>query len=265
MVIALGVHAASVALFLLLGVWVLLARPRAAENRVLGILLLLLAGSTTAYHRFQMATASSETLAFARFLTWYEIPFLLLVPLLLHVLFLGDEAPRSRRLLLGAAAVVTASMLVLHFVRPTWFHTIEPVQGVATRNDVVPQTFAIVQGVLLTLLNVGAVALAAVVARDRDRTLVKRRQAAFVGAGFSMLATHSALTSGLNRRARCTSGSTRTPTPSTLPPASSPPRTPPSAPRAAHPTRAGGRCSPTSPSPDGARPPRGPAEEPAPG
>lgn len=203
MVTALALHVVTVGLFLVLGAWVLVARPRAGENQALGLLLLLLAGSTAAYYRYQTAGSPAEGLAFVRFLTWYELPLLLLIPVLLDRLFLEDRRGRVTRLVLGGAAVLTGAMVLAHALRPAWFHVIDTGAGrVSSRHGVVPQDLAIVQGVLLAGLNAAAVAIAALVASDGERTGVQRRQAALVGLGFAFLAGHSGMLNGLTRLVR---------------------------------------------------------------
>jgi hypothetical protein len=189
-----------VGLFVLLGVWVLAARPQATENRALGILLMLTAGSTAAFYRLRQAATFEAALTFTEFVTWYEIPVALLIAVLVDELFLPEPRTRLRWGILGTLGAATVGALVLHGVSPASFHEIAPPGSTVPtgRGGIVPQWAATAKGVLIPLAQTLAVLLAGYAAADRDRSPIQRRQAAVVGIAFAFLVSHSAASAGVN-------------------------------------------------------------------
>lgn len=192
--ISIVLHYGTAALFVLLGVWVLSARPSGTVNRVLGLMLLLLAGSTVAFYRLQQATSPAEALTFQRFVNWYELPLVLLVTLLADALFVRRRRSRARRAVLAGVGVGTVVLLVLHGIAPELFHRIGAAGGLAAdvaRSRVVPLAPAVGYGLAFTVAKAAVVVLAARAAVEATRTGAQRRRAALVGLAFGALIAHS--------------------------------------------------------------------------
>lgn len=186
----LGVFLAVVALCGVLGIWVLAARPRSTANRALGLLLLLVAGSTVAFYRYRNAGTPGEALRFIRWVTWYELLIPLLTLILVDELFF--EAPRSRvrKAVLGGVGAATALALVGHGLSPAWFHTaLEPLSE-GNRLGVSRHAGAEALGVATIGAQLVAVLAGGYVAGDDDRPLIERRQAALVALAFAFLLAH---------------------------------------------------------------------------
>lgn len=190
----------SAGLYVLLGVWVLAARPRERVNRSLGLLLLFLAGSVIAFYRYRTASVSNEGLLFAHALSWYELPLILLVGLLADEMFLDRVRPRWRRGLLGLIGGVTVLAALVHLVEPSTFHRLatdtDPGRTIG-RAGVHVGILAALQGATLDLAWLVMVGLAAWAAGDNDRSTLERRHAALVGLAFSMQVVHGGVTAGL--------------------------------------------------------------------
>ena len=100
------VVAATALLLVLVGVVVLVARPRAALNRVMGTLLVLRGGADLMYHLMRTSPTAADALVHQAVANWYEAPLPLLTVLLLDHLHPDGRARPWRRATLAAGVLL---------------------------------------------------------------------------------------------------------------------------------------------------------------
>jgi MFS family permease len=183
-----------------LGAWVLGVRPHDRVNRVLAAYFLLLAGGALAFVALRNAPTSAQALFTTRVYTWYSIPLVLAVPLVLDAVF--GPRPRTRAWSLGLAVAGggTFALLVLQAVAPTLFQASTrfsngPMGAVVY--VALAEPLAVAYGGLVVLLQALGIALAARAASDKTRASLPRRQAAMVGLASGLLAVHGGFAYGL--------------------------------------------------------------------
>lgn len=171
-------------LLVLLAVWILWANPESRENQALGLLLLLLAGSTVALGRMHAASTPEARRTFLHVIFWYEVPGILVFALFLDRFFFGGDRSRPRALALGAAGALVAGLLAVLALRPSWY--------TAADGSTSPLGFPVgnVYGATYYLLW-GVTVLLAARAVGRAETALARKQAALVGVAFALLAGHT--------------------------------------------------------------------------
>ncbi len=190
-------YLATASLLAFLAAWGLGVRPGHVENRLLAAVLLLLAGSTAAFHAFRAAATPSDVARSMRVLLWYEIPALFLIVVFLDGAFLARPRSRGRVLGLAAAGIATAGLLAALVARPDFYtHDVSlsaqyALTGTGGQFSHVPGPLGVAHGVLYELVEAAAVVLCAVAAARADRGPLGRRQAAAIGIAFAMLIGHS--------------------------------------------------------------------------
>lgn len=175
-----------VGVFLVGGLWVLAARPRALLNRAMGAFLLLYAGSTAAYQRW-IGTPSIDGIE--RFhaleaLVWFELPFPFLTALVLISLFAPEQRSRKQRMGVVAMVACIAGLLGLYLIFPHALFHDPPAPGAPFVGERSRGPVTLLHGFLWLVVQATVVFVAARAARSTKRPALQRRQAALVGLAY---------------------------------------------------------------------------------
>lgn len=185
---------AVASLLVFLATWVLAARPGDRLNRALCAYFTLTAGVMLALAAGRTAKGDQPDF-YSHLILWFDLPQFFLVPFVLDEVLFPKPRTRSRRVVLVAAALAVAGLLFALARWPELYWYYATAAPPDTQQYPSPGILQHVYAFGNDALHALAALVAAYVARRPDLTLLQRRQAALVSAGFGCLALHAAAAS----------------------------------------------------------------------